>query len=96
MRKIAFALVGAASLALAGCGGQGDDALAENVQENMEAQAENLDAAADATGNEAAAEALGDQAEQLRDEGEKREEAIDDADVNAANQAEADAAVNGM
>jgi hypothetical protein len=32
----------------------------------------------------------------LRDEGEKKEEAIDDADVNAANAAEADAAVNGM
>jgi hypothetical protein len=96
MKKFAIALTGAASLALAGCGGQGDDTLGENVQENAEAQADNLDAAADATANDAAAEALGEQAEQLRDEGEKQEEAIDDADVNAANAAEADAAVNGM
>jgi hypothetical protein len=96
MKKIAFALIGAASIALAGCGGQGDDALGENVQENMEAQAENLDAMAENTGNDAAAEALGEQAEQLEQEGERQEEKIDDADVNAANQAEADAAVNGM
>ena len=70
MNKFAFAMVGAAAIALAGCGGQGDDALGENVQENME-----------------------NQADQLRDEGNAREEAIDDADVNAA---EADSAVNGM
>jgi len=95
MKKIAFALVGATSLALAGCGGQGDDALGENVQENMEAQADNLDAMADnAAGAEA--EALGEQAEQLRQQGDNAEEAIDEADVNASNQAEVDAAVNGM
>jgi hypothetical protein len=96
MKKIAFALVGAASIALAGCGGQGDDALGENVQENTEAQAENLDAMAGNAANDAAAESLGEQAEQLEQEGERQEEKIDDADVNAANQAEADAAVNGM
>ncbi len=92
MKKTAFALIGAASLALAGCGGQGDDTLGENVQENMEAQAENLDALA-ANAGDAEAEALGNQADQLREEGERAEEAIDDADVNAA---DADAAVNGM
>ena len=95
MKKFAFALVGAASIALAGCGGQGDDALGENVQENMEAQAENLDALA-ANAGDAEAEALGNQADQLREEGEQREEAIDDADVNASNRAEVDQAVNGM
>ena len=93
MNKTAFALVGAASIALAGCGGQGDDALGENVQENMENQADNLDALA-ANAGDAEAEALGNQADQLRDEGERREEAIDDADVT--NAAEADQAVNGM
>ena len=83
MKKISFALVGAASLARAACGGQGDDALGENVQENMEAQAENLDAAAaNATGAEAAT--LGNQADALREEGARKEDAIDDADVNAA------------
>ena len=96
MKKFAFALVGAASLGLAGCGGQGDDALAENVQENMEGQAENLDALAGNAATDAEAEALVNQADQLREEGDRREDAIDDADVNAANAAEADQAVNGM
>jgi hypothetical protein len=96
MNKFAFALVGAASLALAGCGGQGDDSLGENVQENMEAQVENLEAAADNAANPAEAQSLEQQADQLKAEGERKEEAIDDADVNASNQAEVDAAVNGM
>ena len=84
MKKLSFAVVGAAALALAACGGQGDDAAGENVQENYEAQAENLEAAADnATGAEAAA--LENQAEALEEQGEQAEEAIDEADVNASN-----------
>jgi hypothetical protein len=84
MKKISFALVGAASLALSACGGKGDDSLGENVQENYENAADNLDAAAgNATGTEA--DALGNQADALRDEGARKEEAIDDADVNASN-----------
>ena len=82
MTKISFALVGAAALALAACGGQGDDSLGENVQENMENAADALDEQADnAAGGEAAN--LENQAEQLREQGEDAEEAIDDADVNA-------------
>jgi hypothetical protein len=83
MRKISFALVGAASLALAACGGQGDDTLGENVQENMENAADALDESADnASAGEAAA--LENQADALREAGENAEEAIDAADVNAA------------
>ena len=93
MKKFAFAMVGAASIALAGCGGQGDDTLGENVQENMENAADSLDALAGNAASDAEAEALGNQADQLRNEGEQAEEAIDDADVNAA---EVDRAVNGM
>ena len=59
MKKLSFALVGAAALALAACGGKGDDALGENVQENYENAAENLDAAGDNTANGAEARALG-------------------------------------
>ena len=89
MKKISFALVGAASLALAACGGKDDDALAENVQENLENGAENLDAmAANATGAEAAS--LGEQANALREEGAAAEEKFNASDVNAAN------AVNAM
>jgi hypothetical protein len=83
MRKISFARVGAASLALAACGGQGDDTLGENVQENMENAADALDESADnASAGEAAA--LENQADALREAGENAEEAIDAADVNAA------------
>lgn len=84
MKKLSIALVGAASLALAACGGQGDDSLGENVQENMEAAGDSLDALAANAANEAEAEALGNQADQLREAGENAEEALDDADVNAA------------
>lgn len=83
MTKIAFALVGAASLALTACGGQGDDSLGENVQENYENAADNLDAAADNTSGAEAAN-LENQADALREEGDNKEEAIDEADVNAS------------
>ena len=93
MKKTVFALVGAASLALAGCGGQGDDAAGDAIEDNLDAQADNLDAMADnAAGAEA--EALGDQADQLREAGDEAEDAVDDADTT--NQNEVDAAVNGM
>jgi hypothetical protein len=84
MKTISIALVGAASLALAACGGQGDDTLAENVQENYENAADNLDAAADNTSGAEAAN-LENQADALREEGENKEEAIDESDVNANN-----------
>ena len=92
MNKTSFALVGAAALALSACGGKGDDALGENVQENYENTAENLDAIAANTANAAEAEALGNQAAALNAEGASNEE----ADVNAQNSAEANAAVNAM
>jgi hypothetical protein len=95
MNKMSFALIGAASLALAACGGKGDDSLGENVQENFDAAADNMEAMADnTTGAEAAT--LENQADALEAEGARKEEAIDDADVNAANPAEANAAVNAM
>ena len=84
MNKFAFAVVGAASLALAACGGQGDDALAENVQENYDNAADNVDAMADNAANPAVADNLGNQADALREEGARKEEAIDAADPNAA------------
>lgn len=95
MKKMSFALVGAAALALAACGGQGDDSLGENVQENFEAAADNFEAAAE---NAAPAEAatLENQADALEAEGARQEEAIDEADVNASNSADAAAAVNAM
>ena len=96
MKKLSFALVGAAALALAACGGKGDDSLGENVNDNYEAAADNLEAAADNSAAPAEAATLENQADALEAEGERKEEAIDDADVNAANGAAAGAAVNAM
>ena len=83
MRKISFALVGAAALALAACGGKGDDSLGENVQENMENAADALDAAAANTANDAEAANLANQADALKAAGDNAESAIDKADVDA-------------
>ncbi|NJC06977.1 hypothetical protein GGQ97_002770 [Sphingomonas kaistensis] len=96
MKKLSFALVGAASLALAACGGKGDDSLGDNVNDNYEAAADNLEAMADNTTNGAEAASLENQADALEAEGDRKEDAIDDADVNAANGAGAAAAVNAM
>ena len=85
MKKLSFAVVGAAALALAACGGQGDDAAGDNVADNYEAAADNLEAAADNTANGAEAAALENQADALEEQGEQAEEAIDEADVNASN-----------
>ena len=63
------------ALALAACGGKGDDKLGSQV----EAAADNR---ADAM--EATAENLEDQAKQVRKSGDQQADAIDEADVNAA------------
>jgi ABC-type glycerol-3-phosphate transport system substrate-binding protein len=91
-------LMGASLLTLAACGGKGDDSLGDNAADAAEAQAENLEATADNAATEAQSDALEDRADAVRDVGEAKEEAIDDADVNAdamTNQ-EKEAVVNGM
>ena len=81
MKRISFAIVGAASLALAACGGR--DA-GDNAAENLEATADNLEEAADnAAGNEA--EALENQADALENQADAVDDAADSADANAAN-----------
>jgi hypothetical protein len=83
MRNEFRALIGASFLALASCGGDGDDALGENAAEAAEAQAENMEAVADVQSNEAVAGALENQADAVEKAGEAKGEAIDESDVNA-------------
>ena len=74
-------LATAAMLVLAACGGKGDDAAAENVQEAFENKAQQLDNAAE-NASGAQEERLEDEAEIMRETGEAAAEAIDDADIN--------------
>lgn len=82
-RIIQFAAI-ATFAALAACGGKGDDALAENVEQAYDNQADQLDAIAENSTNAAQADALEGQADALRSEGDNKADAIDAADVNAA------------
>ena len=56
----------------------------EAISSKIAAAADNLDAMADNTANGAEADALENQADALEAEGARKEEAIDDADANAA------------
>lgn len=80
-------LLAAASLSLlAACGGQGDDTAGNAVAEQADAAADQMDQQADVLedqGHEAQADALEQKADATREAGEQKEEAIDDADVNA-------------
>lgn len=72
-RFLAPALVAMMAMPLAACGGDGDDRLAEQVEDAAENRAD----AAEAAG------ATDAQADAIEDAGEARADAIDDMDVNA-------------
>jgi hypothetical protein len=82
VKALMIAAAAAGCLTLAACGGKGDDALGEQAQENMENKADAMDAAADNMSGPAA-DSLEAQADATREAGEAKEEAIDDADLNA-------------
>ena len=70
------------SLFVAACGGQGDDKLGDQAEDAAENQADALDRSADNLSG-TAEEATEAAADATRAAGEAREEAIDDADVDA-------------
>lgn len=96
--KMITALSAAALLALTACGGDGDDALGDNVADAAEMKADNLEDMADNASTESQEEALDAQADLVEEMGDAKEEAIDDADVNAhaMSPAEKESLTNGM
>ena len=80
MRKISFAVVGAAALALAACGGKQENAV-ENVDENL--VTDNLEAAANEAATINETDTLANQEEALN--AEAAQTTTDEADQNAAN-----------
>ena len=83
MKSIFKAAAVSAFLALAACGGSGDDTMGDNVADAAEAQAENMEAMADNMSGPAA-DMMEQKAENVAEEGARKEEAIDDADVDAS------------
>jgi hypothetical protein len=97
MRKLMLAAVVAASLSLTACGGSGDDKLDDEAAEAAENMLDGMEAAADNM-SEAAEDAMEANADAVHAGGEAKEEAIDDADVDAdeLSNSQTDAIVNGQ
>lgn len=82
MRTLIIAGAAASLLALAGCGGKGDDELGEQAQEAMENRADAMDAASDNLSG-TAEDMMDANADATREAGAAKEEAIDESDINA-------------
>ena len=81
MKRLITACLAASTLALAACGGDGDDKLGQRAEDAAENKADTLDAAAE-NASGAQADALEDQADATREAGDAKEEAIDNTDVD--------------
>ncbi|ODP35989.1 hypothetical protein [Sphingomonas turrisvirgatae] len=80
MKVLMKATAVAGFLALAACGGNADDQAAANVEAAADNQADQLDAMADNATNETMEDSLERQADQVREAGEDKADAIDDND----------------
>jgi hypothetical protein len=93
MKKLGFALVGAAMLALAACGSDDADTLNETMDNT---QADELNALANNAAVDAEVEALGTQQQQLEQESAAAENTANETDENSTDPAEVEDDVRGM
>jgi hypothetical protein len=95
MKKMGFALVGAAALALVACGRDDADTLNDSTQQNYET--DQLNQLADNAAAEAEVEALGTQAQQIeREQTRPAENATNEAAADPTDPAEVEDDVQGM
>ena len=81
MKKLLLISAVSSVFLLAACGGQGDDKLADRVEDRADEKADMLENKADQM--EENADKLRDQADKVEERGDDRAAAIDAADVNA-------------
>ena len=84
MKTIFKAAAVASLLTLAACGGAGDDAAGDNAAQAADNTADVMEDMADNATNETTEDALESNAAAIREQGEEKEEAIDDADTTNA------------
>lgn len=87
MKKIFAVAVAAGLFSLAACNTSPREQAADNIESNTEAVADNLEDAADLTGNEAAEESLENKADAVRATGQNQAEDMrtNDPDTNLSN-----------
>jgi hypothetical protein len=82
MKRMCISAIISLGLAVAACGGKGDDKLGEQAQEAAENKADKMDAMADNMSG-TAEDLMEANADATREAGDAKEEAIDKSDVNA-------------
>lgn len=82
MQPLLKMIAGAGFLALAACGGKGDDKLGDQAQDAMENRADAMDAMADNMSG-TSEDMMQAKADATREAGDAKEEAIDESDINA-------------
>lgn len=81
MKKIAFVLAAASLMSVAACSRSPQEAAADNVSDNMEIQADNLEAMADNAATESQEAALMNASENMEDQADAVENSVENTSL---------------